>query len=57
MSRRKRIPGGLGFDELVHKPYTCPIKGASTEKKNCMGLYPDMEETLSNRMPETLESK
>ena len=30
--KRKIIPGELDFDGLEHPPYTCPIRGSSTEK-------------------------
>ena len=54
---RKSIIGKLGFDDLEQTTYNCPIKGVSTEKKDGMDFYPDVEERLTNRIPDTFQRK
>ena len=55
--KRKSIPGKLDFDDLENPPCTCPIKGASTEKKYWMDFYPGTEEISPNHITEPLLRK
>ena len=51
---KRHIKGNIGFDAYRPPPYTCPIKGASTQKDDWMDFYPDSEERLPRRMPKPL---
>ena len=48
------IKGRLGFDSNQPRPYTCPMKGAWTNRKDWKDLYPDAEEKFPRKMPEPL---
>ena len=50
--KKKYIKGKIGFDSRQLQPYTCPIKGASTQKGDWIDFYPDAEERLPRHMPE-----